>query len=338
VSWSDNTVWIDKGQSVGFKGVPEAVWQYHVGGYQVCEKWLKDRGPKKGKPGRTLSAEDIAHYQKIVVALSETIRIQKEIDEVIEQHGGWPGGFQGAAQEHPAGAVPIAERLAAPSQAVKAPATKKAPTATLFQSPAQPAAAPAPARTAAGSAGGAADAAQAILEYLRANTGMHGKSAIIAGSGIDEKHWNAAIKQLLDEGKVVRKGDKRGAAYGVAGKTNEPATQPSATRYSDEDLSAFRVIVVQKLEQARTEYDALVQEQQHVTEHPEMVGEDVGREMEERLRRQEKFIKHLEDALLSIRNKSYGICRITGKLINKERLRQVPHATMSIEAKQQMRG
>jgi RNA polymerase-binding transcription factor DksA len=46
----------------------------------------------------------------------------------------------------------------------------------------------------------------------------------------------------------------------------------------------------------------------------------------------------LEDALLSIRNKSYGICRITGKLINKERLRQVPHATMSIEAKQQMRG
>ncbi|MBK9421649.1 MAG: hypothetical protein IPN44_11480 [Flavobacteriales bacterium] len=49
VSWSDNTVWIDKAQSVGFKGVPEAVWQYHVGGYQVCEKWLKDRGPKKGK-------------------------------------------------------------------------------------------------------------------------------------------------------------------------------------------------------------------------------------------------------------------------------------------------
>ena len=52
--------------------------------------------------------------------------------------------------------------------------------------------------------------------------------------------------------------------------------------------------------------------------------------------RQEKFIKHLEDALLRIRNKTYGICRVTGRLISKERLRLVPHATLSIEAKQQM--
>ena len=55
--------------------------------YQVCEKWLKDR------KGRTLSAEDIAHYQKIVVALAETIRIMAEIDKVIEKHGGWPNAF-----------------------------------------------------------------------------------------------------------------------------------------------------------------------------------------------------------------------------------------------------
>ena len=52
--------------------------------------------------------------------------------------------------------------------------------------------------------------------------------------------------------------------------------------------------------------------------------------------RQEKFIKHLEDAQLRIRNKTYGICRVTGRLISKERLRLVPHATLSIEAKQQM--
>jgi RNA polymerase-binding transcription factor DksA len=52
--------------------------------------------------------------------------------------------------------------------------------------------------------------------------------------------------------------------------------------------------------------------------------------------RQEKFIKHLEDALLRNRNKTYGICRVTGKLISKDRLRLVPHATLSIEAKQQM--
>jgi predicted helicase len=83
-TWSNNTVWVDKAQTTGFRGVPEAVWNFHIGGYQVCAKWLKDR------KGRTLSAEDIAHYQKIVVALSETIRLMAEIDEVIEKHGGWP--------------------------------------------------------------------------------------------------------------------------------------------------------------------------------------------------------------------------------------------------------
>jgi len=71
----------------GFEGVPENVWNFHIGGYQVCEKWLKDRR------GRVLSEEDIAHYQKIVVALSETIRLMEEIDEVIDKHGGWPGAF-----------------------------------------------------------------------------------------------------------------------------------------------------------------------------------------------------------------------------------------------------
>lgn len=89
VSWSKNTVWIDKAQTIGFQGVPEEVWNFHIGGYQVCEKWLKDR------KGRKLSKEDISHYQKVVVALSETIRLMKEIDEVIEKHGGWPGAFSG---------------------------------------------------------------------------------------------------------------------------------------------------------------------------------------------------------------------------------------------------
>ena len=94
VTYSNDTVWIDKSKTSGFKGVPEEVWNFRVGGYQVCEKWLKDRGPKRGKPGRFLTDEDIKHYQKIVVALSETIRIMAEIDEVIEVHGGWPGAFQ----------------------------------------------------------------------------------------------------------------------------------------------------------------------------------------------------------------------------------------------------
>lgn len=86
-SYANATVWIDKAMTEGFRGVPEAVWQFHIGGYQVCEKWLKDR------KGRRLSKEDIAHYQKIVVALAETIKIMAQIDKTIEAHGGWPGAF-----------------------------------------------------------------------------------------------------------------------------------------------------------------------------------------------------------------------------------------------------
>ncbi len=103
VNWSHETIWLDAGGSrrgqlaapgtIGFRGVPEAVWNFHMGGYQVCEKWLKDR------KGRTLSKHDIAHYQKVIVALNETIRIMKEIDEVIEKHGGWPAAFQTGEQK-----------------------------------------------------------------------------------------------------------------------------------------------------------------------------------------------------------------------------------------------
>ena len=57
-------------------GVPESVWEFKVGGYQVCEKWLKDRR------GRALSMDDITHYQRIVVALKETIRLMAEIDKI----------------------------------------------------------------------------------------------------------------------------------------------------------------------------------------------------------------------------------------------------------------
>jgi predicted helicase len=90
ISWGSNTVWLNKTQTAGFKGIPEEIWQFNIGSYQVCEKWLKDR------KGRKLTKDDIEHYQKIVVALSETIRLMAEIDKVIDEHGGWPGAFQSA--------------------------------------------------------------------------------------------------------------------------------------------------------------------------------------------------------------------------------------------------
>ena len=65
----------------------EDVWDFQIGGYQICHKWLRDR------KGRTLSGDDIAHYQKIVVAVGETIVIMAAIDGVIDHFGDLPGAF-----------------------------------------------------------------------------------------------------------------------------------------------------------------------------------------------------------------------------------------------------
>lgn len=81
VSYADGAVWLDKAQTAGFRGAPEAVWNFHIGGYQVCEKWLKDRR------GRVLTGEDIRHYQRVVVSLRETIRLMEEVDRAIPK---WP--------------------------------------------------------------------------------------------------------------------------------------------------------------------------------------------------------------------------------------------------------
>jgi len=78
----DRRVWINKEQY--FEGVPPEVWEFHVGGYQVCQKWLKDRKE------RQLTYDDLTHYQRVVSALAETMRLMNEIDETINTHGGWP--------------------------------------------------------------------------------------------------------------------------------------------------------------------------------------------------------------------------------------------------------
>ncbi|HOI69241.1 MAG TPA: hypothetical protein PLN41_05795 [Methanothrix sp.] len=72
-------VYINKSQH--FEGVPPEVWEFQVGGYQVCDKWLKDRR------GRQLSYDDLTHYQKMIAALKETIRLMEEVDSAV---GEWP--------------------------------------------------------------------------------------------------------------------------------------------------------------------------------------------------------------------------------------------------------
>ncbi|MBK12175.1 MAG: molecular chaperone DnaK [Crocinitomicaceae bacterium] len=119
------------------------------------------------------------------------------------------------------------------------------------------------------------------------------------------------------------------------------------TRYSDSDLKEFEELIHKKLEQARSDFDQLQRslsyEDDNRTEDTaptfkmmEDGSDTMSREETAQLAaRQRKFIMNLENALLRIKNKTYGICRVSGKLIAKERLRLVPHATMSIEAKNQ---
>ena len=79
-----------------FEDVVSETWAFHVGGYQVCQKWLDDRAGKGGKnptKGRVLTYDDTLHYRRIVTALTETRRLMSEIDTVIDKHGGWPDAF-----------------------------------------------------------------------------------------------------------------------------------------------------------------------------------------------------------------------------------------------------
>ncbi|MDA3905450.1 MAG: TraR/DksA C4-type zinc finger protein [Bacteroidales bacterium] len=117
------------------------------------------------------------------------------------------------------------------------------------------------------------------------------------------------------------------------------------TRYSDEDLQEFKEIILAKLEKAKADLIMLTDAYKNKNENDtndtsptfkvlEEGNAVMSKEENSKLaNRQEKFIASLENAMIRIENKSYGICRETGKLISKERLRSVPHATLSIEAK-----
>ncbi|UYW01081.1 TraR/DksA C4-type zinc finger protein [Flavobacterium agricola] len=119
------------------------------------------------------------------------------------------------------------------------------------------------------------------------------------------------------------------------------------TRYSDAELAEFKDLILQKLDKAQADLEliksAYMNDLNNGTDDTsptfkafEEGSETLSKEANSTLAiRQEKFIRDLKNALIRIQNKTYGICKVTGKLINKERLKLVPHATMSIEAKNQ---
>ena len=120
-------------------------------------------------------------------------------------------------------------------------------------------------------------------------------------------------------------------------------------RYSDKDLAEFKELIKGKIEKAQHDLEliksAYMNDHNNGTEDtsPTFKAFDEGSEVMSKESnsqlaiRQEKFIRDLRNALIRIENKTYGVCRVTGKLINKERLKLVPHATLSIEAKQNQR-
>lgn len=119
----------------------------------------------------------------------------------------------------------------------------------------------------------------------------------------------------------------------------------SISRYNDDELEEFRSIIEEKMKRAQGQLAYYEQQLQDMADNPDAkvkgLDDGTGTAESEAISsmalRQQKLIKHLENALIRIQNKTYGICRETGKLISKERLRAVPHATLSIAAKQNRR-
>ncbi len=133
----------------------------------------------------------------------------------------------------------------------------------------------------------------------------------------------------------------------MANNMEQETVKATKTRYGKKELGEFRQIIEEKLEKSRSDLELLTEA---YTNHNENDTNDtsptfkvleegysvLSKEENSRLAaRQQKFITNLENALIRIKNGTYGICRVTGKLISKERLRSVPHATLSIEAKLQ---
>lgn len=120
------------------------------------------------------------------------------------------------------------------------------------------------------------------------------------------------------------------------------------TKYLDSELEEFKQIILAKIKKANEDFELLTEAYSNNSEHgtndtsPTFKVLEEGQQVlskEENSRlaaRQKRFIINLENALIRIENKTYGICRVTGKLISKERLRAVPHATLSIDAKNKM--
>ncbi len=200
----------------------------------------------------------------------------------------------------------------------------------------------------------ASDHMEAIIKPAASEKGKAAKKELNEGNIVKEKTAKkptekkesgkpVKLPKIIAEGKVPYEPDFTHSVLD-APKDAAPVTTPTQ-RYSDSDLAEFRELIMRKLETARKELAYL---QGLITRKDDTGGDNEdGRymtmedgtlsmereQLSQMASRQITFIDHLEKALIRIENKTYGICRETGKLIDKARLRAVPHATLSVEAK-----
>ena len=194
-----------------------------------------------------------------------------------------------------------------------------------------------------------ASALEQYNEYVSAQTlalAIKVEDIAQAPEGAADVEWDeGAVKMVLTRVQP----DLYSRAMSEDIKEKAPVQEVEKTRYSDEELAEFKVIIKEKLEQARKEYDTLRKVIMHngsndiedTTPSFKTVEDDGAyqlskEEASQLAQRQYKFIQNLEAALVRIENKTYGVCRVTGKLIPKERLRLVPHATLTVEAKEML--
>ena len=186
-------------------------------------------------------------------------------------------------------------------------------------------------------------------EYIAAQTlavSIDLESIADAPAGAADVEWDEGelriVLKIINDLNILR-------AMSEQVKANTSSQEVEKTRYSDEELAEFKVIIKDKLEKARKEYDTLRKVIMHngsndiedTTPSFKTVEDDGAyqlskEEASQLAQRQYKFIQNLEAALVRIENKTYGVCRVTGKLIPKERLRLVPHATLTVEAKEML--
>ena len=254
-----------------------------------------------------------------------------------------------AVKKSPAAKKPVAKKPAAKKPSKPAPAPKKQTVKKV--APKVAAKKPEPKKTVHGHSNSVAKPADKKVEAPKASEVKKPGIKLISAPPVPVKKKSEPTKPtkvVMPEikTKTSRKYEPE-FTKSILDQPDQIQTGPTM-RYSDADLGEFRELIQKKLDQAKKELaylQGLITRKDEMggdeTENRYMTMEDGSMSMEreqlaQMASRQINYIDHLEKALMRIENKTYGICRVTGKLIDKARLRAVPHATLSIEAKQMM--